>query len=154
MGLVYADVELTNEYDVEFARRYMMDEDEVKRMRVNMLVDSGAAMLCINENIQELLQFPIDGKKMAQTADGRVIECVIVKGVEVAFKNRRTSCRAIVLPGDSEPLLGVIPLEDMDVLIHPLREELIVNPDSPEMALMKLRTPFLLPAKKRPATSA
>lgn len=132
MGPVYADVQLTNGYDVEFARRYMLDEDEVKRMRVNMLVDSGAAMLCINENIQELLQFPIDGKKMAQTADGRVIECVIVKGVEVAFKNRRTSCRAIVLPGDSEPLLGVIPLEDMDVP-------------------MKLRTPFLLRGPLTPA---
>jgi hypothetical protein len=45
----------------------------------------------------------------------------------------------MVLQGDSEPLLGAIPLEDMDVLIHPLRQELIVNPDHPYFAQMKLK---------------
>ena len=45
----------------------------------------------------------------------------------------------MVLSGDNEPLPGAIPLEDMDVLIHPLREELIVNPDHPYYAQMKLK---------------
>ena len=45
----------------------------------------------------------------------------------------------MVLPGDNEPLLGAIPLEDMDVLIHPLRQELIVNPEHPYFAQMKLK---------------
>jgi len=44
-----------------------------------------------------------------------------------------------VLPGDSEPLLGAIPLEDMDVIIHPQRQELVVNPDHPYFAQMKLK---------------
>jgi hypothetical protein len=48
-------------------------------------------------------------------------------------------CRAMVLPGDSEPLLEAIPLEDMDVLFHPLRQELIVNPDHPYYAQMVLK---------------
>ena len=63
----------------------------------------------------------------------------VVGPVLVKFKNRTTSCLAMVLPGDSEPLLGAIPLEDMDVLIHPLRQELIVNPDHPYMAVMTLK---------------
>ena len=37
----------------------------------------------------------------------------------------------MVLPGEAEPLLGAIPLEEMDALIHPLRNELIVNPEHP-----------------------
>jgi hypothetical protein len=45
----------------------------------------------------------------------------------------------MVLPGDSEPLLGAIPLEDMDVIIHPLRQELIVNPEHPYFAQMKMK---------------
>ncbi len=45
----------------------------------------------------------------------------------------------MVLPGDSEPLLGAIPLEEMDVLIHPLRQELIVNPEHPDMAVLKMK---------------
>jgi hypothetical protein len=59
--------------------------------------------------------------------------------VELRFKNRRSYCSAMVLPGNSEVLLGVIPLEDMDVLIDPLRQELIVNPDHPYFAQMKLK---------------
>ena len=54
------------------------------------------------------------------------------------LKNRATTCRAMVLSGDSEPFLGAIPLEDMDVLIHTQRHELIVNPEHPYNAQMKL----------------
>jgi len=45
----------------------------------------------------------------------------------------------MVLPGGSEPLLGAIPLEDMDVLVNPYRRELIVNPDHPYFAQMNLK---------------
>ncbi len=78
-------------------------------------------------------------KRKAFLADGRIIECDVVAPVELRFKNRRVNCSAMVLPGDAEPLLGVIPLEEMDVLIHPAREELIVNPDHPYFAQLKLK---------------
>ena len=68
-----------------------------------------------------------------------IVECEIVGPVEVRFKNRATTCGALVLPGDSEPLLGAIPLEDMDVLIDSRRQELIVHPDHPDIALTKLK---------------
>ena len=139
MGLIYADIELINGYDLENVRRNIMGAEEVRRVHVNALVDSGAHMMCINEHIQEMLQFPVDETRWAVTADGRRVECLVVKGVEVRFKNRKTTCRAIVLPGDNEPLLGAIPLEDMDVLIHPLRQELIVNPEFPDTSYCKIK---------------
>jgi hypothetical protein len=46
---------------------------------------------------------------------------------------------ALVLPGDAEPLLGAIPMEDLDVCINPLRQELVVNPDSPDYATTILK---------------
>ena len=139
MGLVYADVELINGYDLESARRYIIGEEEIKRMHVNILVDTGSIMLAINENIQEQLQLPIVEKRIMQLANGKIEECDIVSQVELRFKNRRTMCNAVVLPGDTEPLLGAISLEDMDVLIHPSRNELIVHPDHPYFAQMKLK---------------
>lgn len=139
MGLVYADIELINSIDIELAKRHIIGEDEVKRMHINMLVDTGSYMLAINETIQEQLQFPIVEKKKAQLANGHVIECDVVAPVEVRFKNRRTVCSAMVLPADNEPLLGAIPLEEMDVLIHPLRQELIVNPEHPYFAQLKMK---------------
>ena len=139
MGMVYADVQIINGGDLELVRRNMMDKDEVRSIWVNMLVDTGSYMLCINENIQAQLQLPVVEKRNAVTADGRVIACDVVDNVQIRFKNRATTCRAMVLPGDNEPLLGAIPLEDMDVLIHPLRQELIVNPEHPYFAQMKLK---------------
>lgn len=72
-------------------------------------------------------------------ANDQIAEYDVVGPVELHFKNRRTMCNAMVLPGDNEVLLGAIPLEDMDVLIHPQRQELIVNPDHPYFAQMKLK---------------
>jgi len=139
MGMIYADIELINAGDIEMVKRGYMDKDEVKRMHVNALVDTGAYMLCINENIKEQLQLSVLETRKGQMADGSLNEYEVVGPVELKFKNRRSLCHAMVLPGDNEVLLGAIPLEDMDVLIHPLRQELIVNPDHPFFAQMKLK---------------
>jgi hypothetical protein len=138
MGMVYADIELINSIDLEMERRGHLDRDEIKRMWVRMLADSGSYMLAINENIQEILQLRVMETKRLQLANGKVITCDVVGPVDLRFANRECTCRAIVLPGDSEPLLGAIPMEEMDVIIHPQRQELIVHPDHPEYALLRL----------------
>jgi clan AA aspartic protease len=139
MGLVYADIELINSADLEMARRHMIGEEEVKRMRISMLADSGAYMMAINENIQSQLELPFVEKRKAVMADGSVQEFEVVGPVMVKFANRTAVCNAFVLDGNSEPLLGAIPMEEMDVLIHPLRQELIVNPEHPNYAVLKMK---------------
>lgn len=139
MGLTYADIELINAGDIEMARRFVIGQDEVKRLHINMLVDTGAYNLCINESIQAQLDLPFVEKRKGQLANGSIEEYDFVGPVVLKFKNRQTVCNALVLRGDNEPLLGAIPLEDMDVLIHPLRQELLVNPDHPYYAQMKLK---------------
>ena len=131
MGIVYADIEMV--------RRSLMDKDDIKKMRVNMLVDSGAYMMAINETIQEQLQLPFKEKRKSIMADGSIVEHNVVGPIEVKFKNRTATCNAVVLQGDTEPLLGAIPMEEMDVFIHPLRQELIVNPEHPYYAQLKLK---------------
>jgi clan AA aspartic protease len=139
MGLVYADIELINAIDLGLARRHQIGEEEVKRMHVNMLVDTGSVYMCINETLQEQLQLSMVEKRKGQLADGGVVEYDVVGPIEVRFKNRRCVVDAMVIPGDNELLLGAIPLEDMDVLINPYRRELIVNPEHPYFAQMKLK---------------
>ena len=74
-----------------------------------------------------------------QLADGSVIEYEVVVPIEVRFKNRRYVRDAMVIPGDNELLPGVISLEDMAVLFHAYRRELIVNYDYPFFAQIKLK---------------
>jgi clan AA aspartic protease len=138
MGMVYAVIELINGDDIACAKRHVIGEEEIRRINVRMLVDTGAYMLCINENIQEYLQLRLKYRKPLELADGRIVECDIVGPVEVKFANRDATCNAFVLPGDSEPLLGAIPLEEMDVVIDPQREELIVNPLHPDAATFRI----------------
>ena len=139
MDLVHAEIEIINGGDLEMVRRNFLDQDDVKRMTVTMLVNTGAYNLCINEDIQEQLQLPVVEKRKGMLADGSIREYEVVGPVEIRFKNRRCNVDAMVLPGSSEPLLGAIPLEDMDVIIHPQRQELIVNPDHPYFAQMSLK---------------
>lgn len=139
MGYVYADIKLINTGDFELARRNYIKPEEVKRMTVDMLVDSGAYNLCINENIQQQLDLPFIEKRKAEVANGSIEEFDVVGPVDLWFKNRSTVCRALVLPGSSEPLMGSIPLEDLDVLIDSKRGELIVHPDHPNYAQVKVK---------------
>ena len=139
MGLIYADIELINADDLACVRRHVIGEEEVKRIKVKMLVDTGSIYMCINESVQEQLQLAIVEKRKGPLADGRIVEYEVAGPIEVRFKNRRCVVDAMVLPGDNEMLLGSIPLEDMDVMIHPSRQELIVNPEHPYFAQMKLK---------------
>lgn len=138
MGLVYAELELINAWQLEAAKQNMIDQDDVKRIWVTALVDSGAAMFAISEELQEILQFPVVEKRPGVLANGKVVDCDVVNNVEIRFKNRRCTVQALVLPGCSEPLLGAIPMEDMDVLIDPKRQELIVHPEHPLSPLMRI----------------
>lgn len=137
--MVYADIELINSVDLENARRHVIGEEEVKRVKLNMLVDSGAYMMAINETIQAQLELPWLEKRKVQLASGQVVQYDVVGPVDVRFANRRAICSAFVLPGNSEPLLGAIPMEEMDVLIHPRRQELVVNPEHPNYAVLKMK---------------
>jgi clan AA aspartic protease len=139
MDLIYAEIELINGNDLALTRRNIIGAGEVRRIRVNALVDTESYMLAINKNIQEQLQLPVVEQRKAKLANGQIVECDVVAPVELRFKNRQTTCRAIVLPGEAGPLLGSIPLDDMDVLIDPLRQELIVNPAHPYFAQVKMK---------------
>ena len=66
MGLIYAEIELINGEDMVLARQNYIGVEEIKRMHVNMLVDTNSVYMCINENIQEQLQLPLQEKRKGQ----------------------------------------------------------------------------------------
>jgi clan AA aspartic protease len=138
MGQTYAEIELVSGEDLLHARRGNLDMDAIRRIRITALADTGAIYLAINENIQEYLQLPVVENRRFQLANGEVTHYLIVGPIDIRFQNRQASGNAIVLPGDAEPLLGCIPMEDLDVLIDPLRQELVVNPKHPDYAVHRL----------------
>ena len=139
MGLVYADIEIINSDDEALHRRGFMKEDDIKKIAVTALVDSGEYMLAINETVRTQLDLITLDTQMSELADSSQLQLDIVGPVTVKFANRATTCRAMVLPGNSEVLLGAIPMEDMDVVINPKEQKLTVNPAHPYIAHKPLK---------------
>ena len=140
MGLTYAEITLANGTDVDLAQTDRLEKDSVRKMGVTALVDSGAYLLTIDESIKTQLGLSVKETREIELADGSRTECEIVGPVDLYFKNRSTTCRALVLPGATEVLLGTIPLEDLDVLIDPKSQQLIVNPARPYLAGTKVKS--------------
>ena len=123
MGKVFADITIKNCADVTNVSRGIIPEKDVRSLSVTALVDTGAMTLVINEDMCQRLGLSIEGSRTANLAGGTKMECKITEPVRIYWKNRDTSCRAMVLPkGDA--LLGLIPLEDMDLIVDPVRHEL------------------------------
>lgn len=134
MGAFKQKIHITNANDMAVQRAGYINENEIRTMDVDMLVDSGAYMLCINENIQQQLGLPVIGEHEVKLADGSLKLLKMVTGVDIKIFNRRTLTDALVLPGNTEPLLGSIPMEALDVLIDPLANQLRLPPDRPYIA--------------------
>lgn len=118
MGLTYANLRLTNLFNQ-------------RHVEVRALVDTGATFMCVTEEIAFQLGFDVTevSRQVVTLADGHQRKIPKIAPIEIAFENRTYVTEAVVL-GD-EPLLGVIPLEAMDLLVDPLRQMLIVNPQHP-----------------------
>ena len=131
MGLVRSTVELINLSDRHLAEEGYIKPEQVRRMSVAVMVDSGAVMLAINETIKNQLGLKVKERQSFSLADGQIVQLDVVGGLEVRFKNRWCETNAIVLKGDTEPLLGAVPMELMDLVISPFDQTLEVNPKHP-----------------------
>jgi clan AA aspartic protease len=123
MGEVRTEITLVNIEDQADARRGYIPQEQVRQLTVNAVVDTGAVTLVINEGIREKLGLQLKKTGEAIVAGGGTVQSGITESVDVRWKDRETSCRAVVLPGEKDVLLGALPLEGMDLTINPLRNE-------------------------------
>ena len=125
MGLVHATINLSNPR-----------LPNLSKIEVVALVDSGAFTLCIPEHVKIQLELQeLEKREVIPTGvgtDGKKHLFPFVGPIQINFENRMTFTGALVL-GD-RVLLGAIPMEDLDVIIHPLKQKLMVNPESPNIA--------------------
>lgn len=139
MGLTYTEVELLRADDLALERAVYISADQVNRIRVLTLVDSGADLLTLSRSLSQRLKLAKVDEVDAELANGDVMRVDVVGPIEVRFQNRKTVVNAIVVEADTDVLLGAIPMQGMDVMVDPKREKLILNPDSPDKARMLLK---------------
>jgi clan AA aspartic protease len=120
MGLVYVNLDLANPSD-----------SSLKPITVKALADTGAYHLCIPEHVAIQLNIKELEKREVTLADGGKKLVSYSGPIMVRFDNRSCFTGALVM-GDT-PLLGAIPMEDMDLVVHPLSQKVIANPNSPNI---------------------
>ena len=124
MGIVYADITLSNAVDVDKAQSGDIKEQDVRSVSVRALVDTGAGTLIINEGLMTRLGLKVRGLRRANLANNTQEICKVTGPVEIHWNDRMTTCHALAVPDSSEVLLGVIPLEDMDLIVNTVKHEL------------------------------
>ena len=105
---------------------------ELDAVEVDALADTGAIHLCIPLHIQMQLRLDEADAKEVALADGSRQLVPYVGPIELRYGNRVGFAGALVM-GDT-PLLGAIPMEDMDLVVVPRTREVIVNPLNPNIA--------------------
>ena len=125
MGTVKVDVTLKKSSDVMNALNGLIPKENVHATTVQAVVDTGSMTLIINEKMREQLDLTVIDRKFVRVADGRRVECKVTEPVEIYWKNRSAVEMAVVIPESPVVLLGVTPLEVMDLMVDPVNLELV-----------------------------
>jgi clan AA aspartic protease len=133
-------IKLINSVDEELAFRGIVAPGEIRSVEIEALVDTGATMLVLPADVVERLGVRIAGHRNVRYADGRVASVPWVGGVKIVILGREAIVSALVEGPGTTPLIGQVPLEELDLLVDPKSRELRVNPASPDTPLLDLLT--------------
>ena len=118
--------------------------DPVRRTEAEGVVDTGAVMLVLPQNVVERLGLEPLRTAIVTCADERQEERPVAGPVTVEVCERMMVAECVVGPPQSEPLIGQIVLEALDLIADRANRTLTPRtPDYPSLKLKTARTPVL-----------
>jgi clan AA aspartic protease len=98
---------------------------------VSALVDTGASHMCVTQEQARQLGFDPEefSTQLVTLADGSQVEAPKIRPIEIAFANRTYATEALVI--GNEALMGVLPLEALDLVFDQAAQKVMVNPAHP-----------------------
>jgi len=135
MGVFAVPIKVRN-----WQNQFLPPEEQGQEVFCDALVDTGAVQLALPMELVECLRLKEVGVIKAFTADGGRHEFRLFGIAEVEVQGRTCQVRVIELPHGAKPLLGAVPLEEMDWHVSPLKKELVPNPESPDGPLVPMCT--------------
>jgi len=116
MSSVYVEITLKNGGDVVLARNGHIKERNIRTLTTTALVNTGVMTLVIGEEMREKLGIVISSSVTGGAQLNPEAPCSITEPIEVCWGDRTACVRTWVLANEKEVLLGVIPLEDMNLI--------------------------------------
>lgn len=129
MGKITTTITVRNMIDEALAKRGVISVDAIRVVTLrNVLVDTGATHLCLPTTVIERLGLDESRQVDVMTAAGPRTTRTF-KGGEVIIEDRSSTNEIIELPGDADPLLGVIPLEAMGIELDLQKQQIRLLPN-------------------------
>jgi predicted aspartyl protease len=140
MGDVYVEIILENFRDRVLSESGYLETGKVRTEKVKVLADSGCTILALPQDLVERLGLTIKREGVIVTyVDERKEERPIAGTLTVSVGERSMETDCVVAPPTSEPLLGQIILERLDLLVDCKEGKLIPRPESPYLPMLKLK---------------
>jgi clan AA aspartic protease len=139
MGEIRAQLVLENQSDLILADAGHLPRDRVRRVQLEALVDTGAVMTLLPQDVVEQLGLPLDGRIIVTLANEERIELPRARLLSLTLAERQMDTDCLVGPPRCEPLLGQLALERLDLIVDPVRQTVSPRPESPFLPSLKLK---------------
>jgi clan AA aspartic protease len=123
MGFTHEEFTLKNGVDVVLYSQGHITEGQIRQVTANFLVDTGAGRLFITEEIQRKLKLPEKRTDLVTIGGGEQRLCKVVGPVEIGWHDRWDTMEARIMPGQDTPIVGVLPLEALDLKVNPTTQK-------------------------------
>ena len=138
MGRIITTLIITNRGDQVLAERGLMPREDIRTITLkNVLVDTGATTLCLPANVIAQLGLALLKEVDVATATG-FSKARIFEDAKISLCEREGTFECLELPGGTDPLLGVIPLEALGIELDLQNQKLIVLPISPNASYLRI----------------
>lgn len=128
VGRVVVTVAIENIEDGDRADRGEISKDQIRRLSVEALVDSGATFFCLPKPLVEQLGLKFHRMRETRTIAGPMT-LGIFRGASIDVQGRGCTVEVMALPEGRQPLLGQIPLETLDWWVDTANRRLVGNPE-------------------------
>jgi clan AA aspartic protease len=135
-GRFSVEVEVSNYEDVAAFRRKKLKPDQVRRVTIKGVVDTGAARFVLPKAVVDQLGLPEGDKIKVRYADGRTTKRAMAEGAYVTLLGRSGTFTAVVEPKRKDALIGAIVLEDLDLLVDCVNMRVV--PRDPKIAIYEI----------------
>jgi clan AA aspartic protease len=117
--------------------------EPIKSMEVEAVVDTGATMVVLPQDIVDRLGLNKIREVNVKYANNRTESKTIYGVVTLEVKGRTGNFDVLAEAENSQPLIGQVVLEILDLVVDPRTRTLIPNPMSPEMPMVEILSAVL-----------
>jgi predicted aspartyl protease len=116
MGRFSVEVELANNQDLILVERGFLPPEQVRRLKLGGVVDTGATRLVLPAVVAERLGLTASGEVNVRYADGRTERRPLAGNVHLSYIGRSAVFTAVIEPQRQSALIGAIVLEELDLI--------------------------------------